>query len=181
MTSSTHWPKHFFLISGNNTDHHFNHKPSRESMGTKAYNLLRMAEIGLQVPPALVIGTDFSHHPEECFKPLFDIGLPALQNVAGEVFGDIRNPLIVSVRSGASVSMPGMMETILNVGISDATLSGFCVRLATRAWCGTRIVIWSPAMARLYPVSRRHYLKMRLPSSPKDATSANWISVNYAH
>ncbi|MFZ6861375.1 PEP/pyruvate-binding domain-containing protein [Undibacterium sp. Ji67W] len=125
MTSSTHWPKHFFLISGNNTDHHFNHKPSRESMGTKAYNLLRMTEIGLQVPPALVIGTDFSHRPEECFKPLFDIGLPALQNVAGEVFGDIRNPLIVSVRSGASVSMPGMMETILNVGISDATLSGF--------------------------------------------------------
>lgn len=125
MTSANHWPKHFYLIAGaNKADQHDQHASGKESMGSKAYNLLRMAEIGLPVPPALVLGTHYAQVPEECILPVFALGLPALQDAAGLVFGDARNPLIVSVRSGAPVSMPGMMETLLNIGLCDATLPG---------------------------------------------------------
>lgn len=122
MKSSSHWPKHIYLIASGEATHQ--HKATRESMGSKAYNLLRMAEIGLIVPPALVIGTHFTRTPDECMLPLFAVGLAALQDVSGLVFGDARNPLIVSVRSGAPVSMPGMMETLLNIGLCDSTAPG---------------------------------------------------------
>ena len=122
MKSSSHWPKHIYLIASGEATHQ--HKATRESMGSKAYNLLRMAEIGLTVPPALVIGTHFTRTPDECMLPLFAVGLAALQDVSGLVFGDARNPLIVSVRSGAPVSMPGMMETLLNIGLCDSTAPG---------------------------------------------------------
>lgn len=122
MNSAGLWPKHLYLIAEGNTPHH--HKPNRETMGSKAYNLLRMTDIGLPVPPALVIGTHYAKSPEECMLPVFTIGLPALQEATGRALGDVRKPLIVSVRSGAPVSMPGMMETLLNIGLSDHTLPG---------------------------------------------------------
>ena len=122
MKSPTDWPHHLYLIASGNTPPH--HKPNRENMGSKAYNLLRMAEIGLPVPPALVIGTHYTEFPDECMLPVFTIGLPALQEATNLVFGDARKPLIVSVRSGAPVSMPGMMETLLNIGLCDQTLAG---------------------------------------------------------
>ena len=122
MSAISHWPHHFYLIASGDTSRC--HKPDRERMGSKAFNLLRMAEIGLPVPPALVIGTHFTQSPEECLHALFKVGLVALQEVAGQIFGDARNPLIVSVRSGAPVSMPGMMETLLNIGLCDRTLPG---------------------------------------------------------
>lgn len=122
MNSVSLWPKHLYLIAEGNTPPH--HKPNRETMGSKAYNLLRMTGIGLPVPPALVIGTHYAKSPEECMLPVFTIGLPALQDATGRVLGDVRRPLIVSVRSGAPVSMPGMMETLLNIGLCDQTLPG---------------------------------------------------------
>ncbi|MDO9166054.1 MAG: PEP/pyruvate-binding domain-containing protein [Rhodoferax sp.] len=122
MKSVSHWPKHLYLIASDNTDHH--HKPSRESMGSKAFNLLRMANIGLPVPPALVIGTFYTKSPDECMLPVFTVGLPALEEATGLAIGDARKPLIVSVRSGAPVSMPGMMETLLNIGLCDQTMPG---------------------------------------------------------
>lgn len=122
MKSAIHLPKHFYLIASDNTASH--HKPNRENMGSKAFNLLRMAEIGLPVPPALVIGTHYTKSPDECMLPLFAVGLPALEEAADLVFGDARKPLIVSVRSGAPVSMPGMMETLLNIGLCDQTMAG---------------------------------------------------------
>lgn len=100
------------------------HHASRETMGSKAFNLLRMAAIGLPVPPALVIGTHYTNSPDDCLRPLFAVGLAALQNAGGLVFDDPRRPLIVSVRSGAPVSMPGMMETLLNIGLCDRTVPG---------------------------------------------------------
>ena len=135
-SSAMHWPKHFYLITqagqagpsghGHRHAHHEQHgtKAGRESMGSKAYNLLRMAAIGLRVPPALVIGTHYTQAPDDCLLPAFSVGVPALEEVTGLAFGDPRRPLIVSVRSGAPVSMPGMMETLLNVGLCDATLPG---------------------------------------------------------
>ncbi len=122
MSNTSHWPKHFYLIGSNSAPTH--HKPDREHMGSKAHNLLRMAAIGLPVPPALVIGTHFTRAPETCMLPLFSVGLPALEAATELVFGDRRQPLIVSVRSGAPVSMPGMMDTLLNVGLCEATLPG---------------------------------------------------------
>jgi len=122
MNATHHWPKHFYLVGSDQTPPH--HKPTRENMGSKAHNLLRMAAIGLPVPHALVIGTHFTQSPEECMLPLFSVGLPALESSTDKVFGDPRKPLIVSVRSGGPVSMPGMMETLLNVGLCESTLPG---------------------------------------------------------
>lgn len=122
MNATHHWPKHFYLVASGQTPPH--HKPTRENMGSKAHNLLRMASMGLPVPPALVVGTHFTRAPQDCMLPLFSVGLPALESATGLVFGDPRQPLIVSVRSGAPVSMPGMMETLLNVGLCEATLPG---------------------------------------------------------
>jgi pyruvate, orthophosphate dikinase len=122
MNATHHWPKHFYLVTSGQTPPH--HKPTRDNMGSKAHNLLRMASMGLPVPPALVVGTHFTRAPEDAMLPLFSVGLPALESATGLVFGDARQPLIVSVRSGAPVSMPGMMETLLNVGLCEATLPG---------------------------------------------------------
>ena len=122
MKSATHFPKHLYLIASGNTPPH--HKPNRDNMGSKAFNLLRMADIGLPVPPALVIGTHYTKVPDECMLPVFSVGLPALEDAAGLVIGDPRKPLIVSVRSGAAVSMPGVMETLLNIGLCDQTIAG---------------------------------------------------------
>ena len=130
-STASHWPKHFYLIAQADPESHGSHhgrhartKAGRESMGSKAYNLLRMAAIGLRVPPALVIGTHYTQAPDDCLLPAFSVGVPALEEATGLVLGDPRRPLIVSVRSGAPVSMPGMMETLLNIGLCDATLPG---------------------------------------------------------
>lgn len=123
MRKSLKWPKHFYLIGSDQTVDH--HKPGPNSMGSKAFNLLRMSELGLTVPAALVIGTHYTKAPEECLEPLFSQGLPALEQIAETRLGDPKNPLILSVRSGAPVSMPGMMETLLNIGLTEVTLGGF--------------------------------------------------------
>jgi pyruvate, orthophosphate dikinase len=122
MNTTQHWPHHFYMVAPGHTPPH--HRPTPENMGSKAHNLLRMAALGLPVPPALVIGTHYTHAPQDCLLPLYSVGLPALEEVTGRMLGDPRRPLIVSVRSGAPVSMPGMMETLLNVGLCDATLPG---------------------------------------------------------
>ena len=122
MNSTPHWPRDFFLISRHDTRH--GAQASAISMGSKAFNLTRMLGCGLNVPPALVIGSRYTAHPDEWGPAVLETGLPALESVTGLVLGDARKPLIVSVRSGAAVSMPGMMETLLNIGLCDATLPG---------------------------------------------------------
>jgi pyruvate,orthophosphate dikinase len=97
-------------------------------MGFKAYNLLRMTELGLRVPPAFVLGT--RHSLDEASRraarerAAWGAGLRALEQASRRRFGDARKPLLLSVRSGAPVSMPGMMDTLLNIGLTDATLPG---------------------------------------------------------
>jgi pyruvate,orthophosphate dikinase len=100
-------------------------------LGNKGAGLARMARIGLPVPPAFVLGTShsrrFLHEPERFGKSLpalLEEQVRWLQSATGSGFGDARKPLLVSVRSGAPVSMPGMMDTLLNVGLCDATLHG---------------------------------------------------------
>jgi pyruvate,orthophosphate dikinase len=98
------------------------------SMGFKAWNLQRMAQLGLPVPAAFVIGTRYSAGPSAeaggCFPELWTGALRTLEHATGLALGDARRPLLMSVRSGAPVSMPGMMDTLLNIGLCDATVAG---------------------------------------------------------
>ncbi len=104
---------------------------SAETMGSKAFGLLRLARLGLPVPPAFVLGTAFcrqyferGRHLPEDLREVLAHGLARLEAATGRAFGSPRRPLLVSVRSGAPVSMPGMMETILNIGIGEKSLRG---------------------------------------------------------
>jgi len=98
--------------------------PSPQEIGFKAHNLARMARLGLPVPAAFVLGTAWCTHPAAVRRKLWQPALAALEQACGLHFGDARKPLLLSVRSGAPVSMPGMMETLLNIGLTDATLPG---------------------------------------------------------
>ena len=107
----------------------------RSLLGGKGANLAEMTNLGLPVPPGLTITTevcmDYINHGNVMPAGLMDEVKLALKDVeerAGKKFGDTTNPLLVSVRSGARVSMPGMMETILNLGLYDETVEAM-VRL----------------------------------------------------
>lgn len=106
-------------------------KSEVEAMGAKAFDLARMARIALPVPPAFVLGTEhcrrWYREPEFSRKGLAGLleeQVHWLHSVTDLGLGDPRRPLLVSVRSGAPVSMPGMMDTLLNIGLCDATLHG---------------------------------------------------------
>jgi pyruvate,orthophosphate dikinase len=114
-----------------------------EAIGFKAHNLARMAALGLPVPPAFVIGTAWCGAAQAVTPALWAPALAMLERCTGLRFGDPRRPLLLSVRSGASVSMPGMMDTLLNIGLCDATLPGL-VRLTGNprlAWDAYRRLI----------------------------------------
>ncbi|WP_455231539.1 PEP/pyruvate-binding domain-containing protein [Geopseudomonas aromaticivorans] len=115
---------------------------SPAALGFKAWNLARMAALGLPVPPAFVLGTGWCGQPEAT-SWLWQRPLQELEHATGLGLGDIRRPLLLSVRSGAPVSMPGMMETLLNIGLTEATLPGM-VRLTGHprlAWDAYRRLI----------------------------------------
>ncbi|MEW6307560.1 MAG: pyruvate, phosphate dikinase [Bacillota bacterium] len=103
----------------------------RELLGGKGANLAEMTRLGLPVPPGFTITTvacrDYYRSGGKLPQGLLDqvgAALQGLEAVTGKGFGDPANPLLVSVRSGAAVSMPGMMDTILNLGLNDATAEG---------------------------------------------------------
>ena len=103
----------------------------RELLGSKGANLAEMASIGLPVPPGFTITTttcaDFYANNEQLPVGLHDEILRyirRLERETGKRFGSEQNPLLLSVRSGAAVSMPGMMDTILNLGLSDLAVVG---------------------------------------------------------
>ena len=105
--------------------------PGKDIVGSKAHNLMRMARCGLVVPPGFVFGTALcraylDHGPEVLadLDKTLQRELDELGTRTGRAFGDAKRPLLVSVRSGAAVSMPGMMETVLNVGLTETTLRG---------------------------------------------------------
>ena len=104
---------------------------SVEQVGNKAYNLMRMSDSGLPVPPAFVLTTDLCRSYDDNGRrlppevdELVRRGVTILEQATNRKFGGTRRPLLVSVRSGAAVSMPGMLDTILNIGLNDATLPG---------------------------------------------------------
>ena len=104
----------------------------RNLLGGKGANLAEMTNIGLPIPNGFTISTeactdyynDGKTINEDTQKQIFE-ALEWLEGVQGKKFGDTENPLLVSVRSGARASMPGMMDTILNLGLNDVSVKGF--------------------------------------------------------
>ena len=118
-------------VFGGKADHSDPRQKDKTVAGGKGANLAEMASIGLPVPPGFTITT------EECVRYLQDgadfsdelraavaAALTHVEATVGKNFGDAADPLLVSVRSGARVSMPGMMDTVLNLGLNDATVAG---------------------------------------------------------
>ena len=103
----------------------------RQLLGGKGANLAEMTGLGLPVPPGFTISTEACNSYYENDKTLDEditaqamTALEGLEKKTGKGFGDAKNPLLVSVRSGAAVSMPGMMDTVLNLGLTDETARG---------------------------------------------------------
>ena len=109
---------------------HEGNRDMKGLLGGKGANLAEMSNLNLPVPPGFTITTEACNEyqqagrlPEGLMKEA-GAALRQVENQTGKGFGDPKNPLLVSVRSGAMMSMPGMMETILNLGLNDATLKG---------------------------------------------------------
>jgi len=106
-------------------------KGDKNLLGGKGANLDGMAAIGLPVPPGFTITTEMctryyaegETYPDSVRQEVAD-GIAHIQAVTGKTFGNAADPLLVSVRSGARVSMPGMMDTVLNLGLNDETVQG---------------------------------------------------------
>ena len=103
----------------------------KELLGGKGANLAEMSLIGIPVPPGFTITTsvcaDYYERDRrlpEAVKPQVESALARMEALAGKKFGNVSDPLLVSVRSGAALSMPGMMNTILNLGLNDASVDG---------------------------------------------------------
>ncbi len=137
----------YVYFFGRKTDGRGTMKPL---LGGKGANLAEMCRIGLPVPPGFTITTEvctyyYAHgrtYPP-ALKGQMQAGIAALEQQTGKTFGDLKNPLLVSVRSGARDSMPGMMDTILNLGLNDQTVEALATKTgnARFAWdCYRRFV-----------------------------------------
>lgn len=120
--------KYVYLFGGKKAD---GKADMKNLLGGKGANLAEMVNIGLPVPAGFTITTEVctyfydnnKKYPKELKKQVTE-SLKRVEKIMGSVFGDEENPLLVSVRSGARASMPGMMDTILNLGLNDKTVHG---------------------------------------------------------
>src|SRR4051794_30413265 len=124
-------------------------KDQKDLLGGKGANLAEMTNLGLPVPPGFTITTDACRYclehggtPPELDAQVSE-HLAALEKAMGKTLGDPADPLLVSVRSGAAASMPGMMETVLNVGLNDESVQGLAVQSGSErfAWDSYRRLI----------------------------------------
>jgi pyruvate,orthophosphate dikinase len=115
-------------------------KPNmRNLLGGKGAGLAEMANLGLPVPPGFTITTDLctyyydnkKQYPKD-LKAQVEKALATVGKITGKIFGDTENPLLVSVRSGARASMPGMMDTVLNLGLNDETVAALAKQSGDR-------------------------------------------------
>jgi pyruvate,orthophosphate dikinase len=125
MSNEEKW---VYLFGGNKTD---GGKKMKRLLGGKGANLAEMSLMGLPVPPGFTVSTEacawYNEHDEQWPTELLQQvvkGVEHIEKTIGAKFGDPSNPLLVSVRSGAESSMPGMMDTVLNLGINDAVVEG---------------------------------------------------------
>ena len=133
MVASQSTAKHVYTF-GNKTAE--GNGKMKELLGGKGANLCEMSLLGLHVPPGFIITTETCIQYNkigrdkiiEILQEEVKQGLSHLEAIMGSKFGDTVNPLLVSVRSGARVSMPGMMDTVLNVGLNDDVVEGLARR-----------------------------------------------------
>jgi pyruvate,orthophosphate dikinase len=111
----------------------------RDLLGGKGAYLAEMSRLGLPVPPGLTISSEVctayyrsGKKLPEALMPMVSAALDVVGKVAGARFSDVDNPLLVSVRSGSRASMPGMMDTVLNLGLNDETVEGLARRSSDR-------------------------------------------------
>ncbi|MFH1386879.1 MAG: pyruvate, phosphate dikinase [bacterium] len=120
--------KFVYLFGGSKTD---GNATMKNLLGGKGANLAEMGKLGIPVPPGFTITTEMCtvyyklnrKYPKELTTQM-ENGVKHIEKTMGAIFGDKKNPLLVSVRSGARVSMPGMMDTVLNLGLNDETVKG---------------------------------------------------------
>ena len=129
MDVATDIKKRVYLFGNNTADGNTNMKPL---LGGKGANLAEMARIGLPVPPGFTITTEVcTEYNEigrngviELLRPEVKKGVELIEKVMGTTFGSSSDPCLLSVRSGARDSMPGMMDTVLNIGLNDESVVG---------------------------------------------------------
>src|SRR6187402_13048 len=121
-------PKYVYSFGGGKAE---GRSDMKELLGGKGANLAEMSSIGIPVPPGFTITTEVCHEYyeggkklSEAVKPQVEEALQHVEQIAGKKFGDPKDPLLVSVRSGAALSMPGMMNTVLNLGLNEETVQG---------------------------------------------------------
>src|ERR1051325_9722461 len=124
--SGTKSGKYVYLFGKAKTDGNGGMKPL---LGGKGANLAEMCRIGLPVPPGFTITTEVCtyYYANKRSYPTalngqMEAGIASIEQQTGKKFGDLKNPLLVSVRSGARDSMPGMMDTILNLGLYEESV-----------------------------------------------------------
>lgn len=145
-----------------------------EEVGNKAWNLMRLAVAGLPVPPGFVLPTAWcrKHRTpqtnEAAQNSVLSEGIAQLEAATGLGFGSPRKPLLVSVRSGAAISMPGMMETVLDVGVNDETVGGL-MRLT-----GNPRLAWDSYRRLIQGVAE---VVQGLPTEPFDALTREALAV----
>jgi len=124
--------KWVYLFGGKKTD---GDRKMKSILGGKGANLAEMSLMGLPVPPGFTVSTEAcayyndndQHWPDQLYDQVLD-GVKHVEKAMGTGFGDPKNPLLISVRSGAAISMPGMMDTVLNLGINDAVVEGLAAK-----------------------------------------------------
>ncbi|KGO00678.1 pyruvate phosphate dikinase [Porphyromonas macacae] len=138
----------------------------RNLLGGKGANLAEMNLIGVPVPPGFTITTDTCNEyyekgkdaVVELLRPEVNKALAYIESVMGLKFGDVKNPLLLSVRSGARASMPGMMDTILNLGLNDEVLQGIIAKSGNErfAWDSYRrfIQMYGDVVMGLKPINK---------------------------
>jgi len=129
MSTKATW---VYLFGGSQTD---GDKGMKRILGGKGANLAEMSLLGLPVPPGFTVSTTacawFNEHHQQWPETLMNemlTGIGHIESTLGSRFGDPKNPLLVSVRSGAESSMPGMMDTVLNLGINDEVVEGLAAK-----------------------------------------------------
>ncbi len=149
--------------------------PDKSLIGGKAWSIARMLALGLTVPPAFVITT------KACAEYLatnaipvgledeLEAGIRWLEQASGRLFGGTAAPLLLAVRSGAMISMPGMMDTVLNLGINDATAAALARESGDAVFA-------ADTQRRFLDLYARIVLRGTLPEIAADAPIADWLS-----
>src|SRR5262245_37800729 len=131
-SQSTHAPKWVYQFG---TGRNEGRADMTDMLGGKGAHLAEMARLGLAVPPGFTITAEVCRAYDQdgrrlpaALEPQVMAALAEVGKAVGSAFGDTDNPLLISVRSGARASMPGMMDTVLNLGLNDATVRGLAAR-----------------------------------------------------